>query len=88
MDQAISESDLKSFFERLGHLENGCSEWLLVDPKSREIRGGGFFTDLDLFSMAAQNYAGSYNLQVCRNPRPRSLMGQPGMNNQFNRSVV
>lgn len=88
MDQTISEPDLKGFFERLGHLELGCSEWLLVDPKSREIRGGGYFTDLDLFSMAAQNYAGSYNLQVCRNPRPRSLMNQPGVNNQFNRSVV
>lgn len=85
MEQAISESDLKSFFERLGHSEVGCSEWLLIDPRSRDIRGSGFFNDVDLFSMAAQSYAGTYNLQVCRNPRPRSLLNQPGGNNQFNR---
>jgi len=87
VDQAISETDLKSFFERLGHLELGCSEWLLVDPKTRDVRGVGFFNDLDLFSMAAQSYAGTYNLQVCRNPRPRALLNQPGSNNQFNRSL-
>lgn len=88
MEQAISESDLKSFFERLGHLEVGCSEWLLIDPRSRDIRGSGFFNDIDLFCMSAQNYAGTYNLQVCRNPRPRSLLNQPGGNNQFNRGAT
>ncbi len=88
MEHAIADSDLKGFFERLGHLEHGCSEWLLVDPRSREIRGAGFFNDLDLFSMAAQSYAGTYNLQVCRNPRPRSLLNQAGGNNQFNRSAT
>ncbi len=88
MEQAISEPDLKSFFERLGHTEHGCSEWLLIDPRSRDIRGAGFFNDFDLLRMAAQNYAGTYNLQVCRNPRPRSLLNQPGGNNQFNRGAV
>jgi len=83
----ISEVELREFVRRLGHLGHGCSEWLLVDPRTRDVKGAGFFDDLDLLSMAAQTYSGSYALQVCRNPRPASLMSSPGARNQFNRSL-
>ncbi|MBK9579734.1 MAG: hypothetical protein IPK50_15145 [Fibrobacterota bacterium] len=86
MEQTIVEADLRGFFQRLGHVEHGCSEWVLVDPRSREIRGTGFFTDPDLLLMSLQAYSGSYNVQVCRNPRPRSCQTPPGGNNQFDRA--
>ncbi|HNY32473.1 MAG TPA: hypothetical protein PKO15_16425 [Fibrobacteria bacterium] len=86
MEQTIVEADLRGFFQRLGHVEHGCSEWVLVDPRSREIRGTGFFTDPDLLMMSLQAYSGSYNVQVCRNPRPRAFQSPPGGNNQFDRA--
>jgi hypothetical protein len=86
VEQSIAEPELRSFFQRLGHSEQGCSEWVLVDTRSREIRGTGFFTDPDLLISALNAYAGNYNIQVCRNPRPRSLQAQSGGNNQFDRS--
>lgn len=88
MDIGISEAELRAFIQRLGHKEHGCSEWVLVDPRSRDIRGAGFFDDPDLLAMAAQTYSGSYSLQVCRNPRPIELLASPGARNQFNRSLV
>lgn len=88
MDIGISEPELRAFFQRLGHLEHGCSEWLLVDPRTRDIKGAGFFDDIDLLCMTAQTYAGNYSLQVCRNPRPAELLNTPGARNQFNRSLV
>ena len=86
MEQSIAEVELRSFFQRLGHAEHGCSEWVLVDPRSREIRGTGFFTDPDLLISALNAYAGNYNVQVCRNPRPQSWQVQSGGNNQFDRA--
>lgn len=87
MDIGISEPELRSFLQRLGHLDHGCSEWVLVDPRTRDIKGAGFFDDPDLLCMAAQTYGGSYSLQVCRNPRPADLMTTPGARNQFNRAL-
>ena len=87
VDIGISEVELREFVRRLGHLDHGCSEWLLVDPRTRDVKGVGFFDDLDLLIMAAQTYCGSYALQVCRNPRPLSLMATPGARNQFNRAL-
>lgn len=86
MDQTIAETELRSFFQRLGHVESGCSEWVLLDPRSRDIRGTGFFTDPDMLVMALNQFSGSYQVQVCRNPRPRSCQSSPGANNQFDRS--
>lgn len=86
LEQSIAEPELRNFFQRLGHSEQGCSEWVLVDPRSREVRGTGFFTDPDLLVMALGAYAGNYDIQVCRNPRPRAFQSQPGSNNQFDRS--
>lgn len=87
MDIGISEPELRAFLQRIGHFEHGCSEWLLVDPRTRDIKGCGFFDDPDLLLMAAQTYCGSYSLQVCRNPRPTEMMTTPGARNQFNRSL-
>ena len=86
MEQSIAESELRSFFQRLGHLEKGCSEWVLMDPRTRDVRGTGFFTDPDLLVMAMNAYAGNYVIQVCRNTRPLSFQTQSGGNNQFDRS--
>lgn|GEM_PF-1192547 len=88
MDIGISEPELRAFLQRIGHLDHGCAEWVLVDPRTHDIKGAGFFDDLDLLCMAAQTYAGSYSLQVCRNPRPAELMTTPGARNQFNRSLT
>lgn len=87
VDNGISELELREFIRRTGHLEHGCLEWVLIDPRSREVRGIGFFDDIDLLIMAAQTYADNYALQLCRNPRPSSLLGTPGARNQFNRSL-
>ena len=86
MEQAVSEGELRDFFQRLGHADRGCSEWVLLDPSTREVKGTGFFTDPDLLVMAVSTYAGSYAVQVCRNPRPRSFQAQSGGNNQFDRA--
>lgn len=88
MDNGISEVELREFLRRLGHLSLGCSEWVLVDPRTRDVRGVGFFDDIDLLIMAAQTYSGNYALQVCRNPRPSSLLSTTGARNQFNRSLL
>lgn len=85
MEQTVAEAELRDFFQRLGHLDRGCSEWVLVDPKTRDVRGTGFFSDPDLLIMAMNAYAGNYVVQVCRNARPRSFQNQPGSNNQFDR---
>jgi len=87
VDNGISELELREFVRRTGHLDHGCMEWVLVDPRSREVRGVGFFDDIDLLLMAAQTYADNFALQLCRNPRPAVLLGTQGARNQFNRSL-
>lgn len=57
-----------------------------MDPRTRDVRGTGFFTDPDLLVMAMNAYAGNYVVQVCRNTRPLSFQTQSGGNNQFDRS--
>ena len=60
VDNGISELELREFIRRTGHLEHGCLEWVLIDPRSREVRGIGFFDDIDLLIMAAQTYADNF----------------------------
>lgn len=84
--EGISEEDLRDFVHRLGHEQaGGCSEWVLVDPRTQEIRATGIFTDIDMLLMALPMYVEMYNVQVCRNPRPLSVLIGGAPSNQFNR---
>jgi hypothetical protein len=85
---SINEEDLRDFVRRLGHEQaGGCSEWVLVDPRSQEVRATGIFTDVDMLIMALPMYVEMYNIQVCRNPRPLSVLMGGAPRNQFNRTV-
>ena len=84
---SINEEELRDFARRLGHEHaGGCSEWVLLDPRTQEIRATGLFTDVDMLVMALPMYVDMYNVQVCRNPRPLAALTAPGQRNQFNRA--
>jgi len=86
--ESINEEELRDFVRRLGHEQaGGCSEWVLVDPRSQEVRATGIFTDVDMLVMALPMYIEMYNVQVCRNPRPLAVLMGGAPRNQFNRAV-
>jgi hypothetical protein len=84
---SINEDELRDFARRLGHEHaGGCSEWVLLDPRTQEIRATGLFTDVDMLIATLPMYVDMYNVQACRNPRPLAALSAPGQRNQFNRA--
>jgi len=65
-------SDVKRFYQRLGHKGYGLTELAVIDP-GKGVIATGFFSSEAEFVKASAKYDGRYNIFAGRNPRPRWL---------------